>query len=148
MAEFHNFLGYLFGDNHIIQIPSSQNTADIILSSQAETLVYVPQVPQDENIAIQLEKILNACNLSKEQVVILTPDSQWANLRHIKQIKQILLFGITGNDLGININIPLHYPLSFDNRTWIVTQSIEMMQQNPSIKSDLWNQALKPYFSK
>jgi hypothetical protein len=94
----------------------------------------------------QLEKILAACKLQKEDYTIVTLTNDWSYFRHFNTIKEVLLFGMDEQDLNLNIQIPFNQPVNFDNRVWVKTSSVAEMMHSKEIKNALWQSALKPHF--
>lgn len=144
MSEINQFHANLFKDYTIYKLSQS----DIIfenISTHITTVIYIPAncgTAEKE----QISKILHACQLSQDQVLTIENNTPWHVIRHLAHIKHVILFDIKPKTIGINIEIPLHFPLSFDERTWIATIHPAQLQADPNAKAALWKNALKPHF--
>jgi hypothetical protein len=147
MTATDHFYAYLFGENTLVQITEKQEGELKGLTGQTTTVIVMPQnTITVENLA-QLDKIIAACRLSKAEILVVNEQIKWQQLRQLDNIKYLILFGINCADFGVNIKLPLHYPLQFDERTWIVAADFNVMLTQPNLKAELWNKALKPTFA-
>ncbi len=140
------FLDILFSDRKIIV---SKNDLQKNISEQLLTvsvLLFIPAYNNREAEEVQLHKILKACALQPEQYAILAGANTWLDFRQLEQVKQVLLFGMTEEALGLGIQLPVNRVTAFDGRSWIKTYAIQDLMQNRQAKNDLWQQALKPHF--
>ncbi|MBS1772186.1 MAG: DNA polymerase III subunit psi [Bacteroidetes bacterium] len=100
---------------------------------------------------IQLQKILQACKLNKEQYQIIrfAKDQRlaWHKLKEAFHPKHVLLFGVMPAQLGIMATLYIYYPNSFDGCIWIPSLSLTEMEQQQEAKKQLWQNALKPVFA-
>ncbi len=99
---------------------------------------------------MQLQKMLQACALAPGQYNLLQIGAQeriaWHQLRDALQPKNIILLGITTEQLGISIHFMPHQVNRFNDCSWIPTLSVPELEQQPDIKKHLWNYGLKPVF--
>lgn len=98
----------------------------------------------------QLQKILQACQLTEDQVAIIQLQESetiaWHELRDIVQPRQVILFGINPAQLGIAIQFMPHQVSRFNDRSWMVTMSLQDLSQQPEIKGHLWKYGFQPVF--
>ena len=98
----------------------------------------------------QLHKMLQACQLDLRQCYILhinnTEKIAWHQLRDAAKPKAVLTLGVHPQQLGINSLFRLYTPNKFDERIWIVAQSLDELEQQPEAKKQLWVNGLKPVF--
>jgi hypothetical protein len=99
---------------------------------------------------MQLVKMLQACQLSPDayNLLQLEPEKKiaWHQLRDALKPKNIILLGITAEQLGIGIYFMPHQVNRFNERSWVPTLSVPELEQQPDIKKHLWNYGLKPVF--
>lgn len=127
------------------------NTTDALKNNTGEKPVLVISSPiakgsEEETV---LQKLLQACDgdVNKFCTIQLGEDKlSWHKLRDNLNPKVALLIGIHPIDIGIGALFQLNAVNNFDERYFVVTNSIAEMQQNPNIKTVLWNNALKPIF--
>jgi hypothetical protein len=100
---------------------------------------------QDE---VQLNKMLQACQLTEEQFYILHIDKPlpWHKLREKLKPKVVLLLGVHPNELGISALFRLFIPNHFDDCLWIPSLSLADLEKQPDTKKQLWIHGLKPVF--
>ncbi len=98
----------------------------------------------------QLQKMLEACKLTTDQYNIIQINENQliriATLSNKLSIKTVLLLGILPNQLGISAQFILNTPNRFADSIFIPALSIWEMEQQPELKKQLWNNALKPVF--
>ena len=146
MAENSNFLNVLFSNNKLIACNEliEKNNSEELLTIRTLVLISTPLQEMEEYV--QLEKMLTACRLQKEDYKVQTSIKEWSYYRNYENIKEVLLFGINENDLNISINIFENQLHQFDGRTWIKSLSISQLAHNQQAKNNLWQNALKPHF--
>lgn len=144
MSEINQFHTNLFKDNTIYKLSQSDITLDSI-DENITTVIYLPNDCSAED-KTQINKILNACQLDQHQVFMIENNAPWHTIRSCTHIKHIILFDVKPQAIGINIEIPIHFPLSFDERTWIATIHPAQLQADPNAKAALWKNGLKPHF--
>jgi hypothetical protein len=125
--------------NEVTEIPEMVSGMSLLILSKPNTN------PQDE---IQLNKILQACQLKSEQYYTLYIDKPvaWHKLKEKLQPKVVLLFGIHPYELGVSALFHIFTPNHFDDCLWIPSLSIADMEMQPDTKKQLWVRALKPIF--
>jgi len=140
------FSNVLFGNNKLIGNKNNieKNISEELLTERTLVLVSPPKNEVDE--MVQLGKILAACKLQQHEYKIDILTKNWSFYRNSENIKEVLLFGISENELNIDIQIPTNQAIKFDGRIWIKTLSISEMANNQQIKNELWQNALKPHF--
>jgi hypothetical protein len=97
---------------------------------------------------VQLNKMLQACQLTEEQFYILHIDKPWPwhKLREKLKPKVVLLLGVHPNELGISALFRLFIPNHFDDCLWIPSLSLADLEKQPDTKKQLWIHGLKPVF--
>jgi hypothetical protein len=144
--EYSNLNKVLFNNSKLIENKNNieKNISEGLLTFRT-LVIPAPFINQEEELE-QLEKILAACKLQKEDYTIVTLTNDWSYFRHFNTIKEVLLFGMDEQDLNLNIQIPFNQPVNFDNRVWVKTSSVAEMMHSKEIKNALWQSALKPHF--
>lgn len=119
-------------------------------NSETELLVItIPFSPGDtENT--QLQKMMTACNLGREQYTVLQLENEqkvsWHHLREKLKPKFILLLGILPEQLGISAMFHRFAPNRFNDCLWIAAPTLSEMEAQPDAKRQLWTEGLKPVF--
>jgi hypothetical protein len=141
-----SFNNVLFHNNKLIGNKNNveKNISEGLLTFR--TLVLIAPTKNESEELNQLQKILSACKLQQSEFSIAPLTHDWAYYRNNASIREVLLFGISENDLNICIQLPENQAIKFDNRVWIKTASIAEMMNNQQIKNDFWQNALKPTF--
>lgn len=141
-----NFFDILYHDNKIIK---EKNNAEKNISEELltiRTLVLTSPFQSPEVELAQLEKILLACKLQKEDYKVDPDVKSWAFYRKIPSLREILLFGISEKNLNLNLYFNENQINRFDNKIFIKTSSITQMMSDQQVKNELWQNALKPCF--
>lgn len=98
----------------------------------------------------QLLKMLQACALTPGTYNLLQLPAEdkiaWHQLRDALKPKNIILLGVTAEQLGIAIHFMPHQVNRFNDCSFIPTLSVPELEQQPDIKKHLWNYGLKPVF--
>lgn len=141
-----NFYDVLFSNNKLINSRNDieKNISEELLTIRTLVLISPPVKEMEEYV--QLEKMLGACKLQREDYKVEQVIQDWIVYRNLENIKEILLFGITEKDLNITLQFNDNQINRFDNRIWIKSAPISDMIDNQTIKNNLWQNALKPYF--
>jgi hypothetical protein len=142
------FVTSFFGENEIVsgQLPTFFEASNNI-SNEVKTLILAAPFEQVAAEQEQLNKILAACKFSPGTYLLLQEITPWAAIRNAAQIQNVLLFGITEQQLGISIVLPEHQIIAFDERKWVKTLPVAKLLNDGPAKNALWQNALKPLFS-
>jgi hypothetical protein len=99
---------------------------------------------------VQLQKMLQACNLTPEQYHIIFINEgelvPWHKFRDTLRPGHILLLGILPEQLGISAMFRLFEPNRFNEVIWIPGLSLAQFEQQTDAKRQLWQNGLKPVF--
>jgi len=98
-----------------------------------------------------LEKILQAVGFDLEQDALrfwVTPGAPFwlKGLEQSSRTTHVIFFGIPPDQAGINVDAPLHTPLTIGGTTFLFAASLAEIQENPALKRPLW-EALKLMFN-
>jgi hypothetical protein len=145
-TESNNFYNVLFNTNKLIntRIVPEKNISEELLTIRTLVLITPPINEMEEYV--QLEKMLNACKLTKEDYKVELQTEDWNYYRTFENIKEILLFGITEKELNIGVQLIGNHINKFDNRVFIKSLSIAQLANSQQDKNSLWQNALKPHF--
>jgi len=138
-----NFYDSLFLDNKIILSKNDFPAINLDLNTNIRTLIFTLPLPEVALKAL-LENIMKTCKLEGKYEVI-SEIQPWHIFRDL-EIKEVILFGISELDLGIDIQLPKNWPMKFDDKFWIKTDSLNELNKQKNLKNELWLNALKPYF--
>lgn len=116
----------------------------------APVLVVTAPLQSGSAEQVQLQKMIDACKLSYSQynIVSIPAGTQvaWHKLRAALQPNVVLLLGIVPATLGISALMKYCEPNRFDDVIWLPAPSVENLANQPEVKKQLWNQAMKPVF--
>jgi hypothetical protein len=145
-TENNNFYNVLFNSNKLIntQISSEKNNSEGLLTIRTLVLIAPPVNEMEEYV--QLEKMLTACKLTKEDYKVELQAGDWNYYRTFENIKEILLFGVSEKELNIGVQLIGNHINKFDNRVFIKSLSIAQLANSQQDKNSLWQNALKPHF--
>jgi hypothetical protein len=123
---------------------------DIKAMPRKPVLVITPANENNPAAAAQVQKMLDACQLTPAQynIVTLKEDEMiaWHQLREQMDPKFIFLIGIMPSRLGIASMFRLNEPNRFNERYWLPTLSPEQLNENAELKKQLWSNGMKPLF--
>lgn len=144
----YGFFDILYASSKIIKQKHSieKNISEELLTIR--TLVYIkaPEPGTETAEYSQLEKILAACTLQKNDYKVLEGSYAWHHFRGYNNIREVLLFGIQEADADISVAFHENQANRFDERTWIKTAALSEIANNQQLKNNLWQNALKPHF--
>ena len=122
-------------------------------ASPRPLLVIANEFAPDSNEEAQLKRMLEAeksCGLSPEQYnIICLKEGQkaaWYRFRELLDPKIVFLVGVLPSQLGIAALFAINTPNNYDGRVWLPTVPLRTLEQNGSLKSQLWNAGMKPLF--
>lgn len=142
-----NLKSTLLIDNQILKTSSnSQETLQI--TATVDTIFIVDAAEASPEALQTVKSIAQACQLQEMQYQIIAPTHPWHELKKHDHIKNIILFGELENALALNVQFPIHYIYTFDQKTWIKTVNLNSLNQDKAAKTALWNSALKKHFIK
>ena len=87
-------------------------------------------------------------NLQKDTFELYVPPGYQVNfssLDHEKGFRIALFFGLRPNEVGLNLNVQKYQPISFLDKTYLFSDSLEVIQSNTALKRPLW-EGLKAIF--
>lgn len=144
--ENNNFYDVLFNNNKLIKTSPSieKNISEELLTVRTLVLITTPANEMEEYV--QLEKMLNACKLTKEDYKVELQTEDWNYYRTFENIKEVLLFGISEKELNIGVQLIGNHINKFDNKVFIKSISIAQLANSQQDKNSLWQNALKPHF--
>jgi hypothetical protein len=145
-TENNNLYNVLFANNKLINTPTSseKNNSEGLLTIRTLVLIALPVNEMEEYV--QLEKMLTACKLTKENYKVELQAGDWNYYRSFENIKEVLLFGISEKELNIGVQFIGNHINKFDNRVFIKSLSIAQLANSQQDKNNLWQNALKPHF--
>ncbi|MFA6058870.1 MAG: hypothetical protein WC756_11780 [Taibaiella sp.] len=144
--ENNNFYDVLFNNNKLIKTRTvpEKNISEELLTIRTLVLIIAPTNEMEEYV--QLEKMLTACKLTKEDYKVELQAEDWNYYRTFENIKEVLLFGISEKELNISVQLIGNHINKFDNRVFIKSLSIAQLANSQQDKNSLWQNALKPHF--
>lgn len=130
------------------QVHSFRDLEPEINDKEITTIIF-SDISLDEDKAIFLSKILQSCGLEENKYKIL---SQCYPFKHLKnafpKLEYIFLFGMNINEIGLNLKINEVDALYFSEIQIISCVSLSKLEGQAQLKTQFWNQILKPIFKK
>ena len=103
------------------------------------------------SISVSVNNLVTRCKLNMAEIaVVAVPPGQihaWHSLRDHYMPKYVFLLGVHPALLGIAALFQLNAVNLFGGSIWIVGPSLSAMDQNPSLKLELWNNAFSKAFT-
>ncbi|HXS38511.1 MAG TPA: hypothetical protein VN721_17540 [Flavipsychrobacter sp.] len=123
---------------------------NIVIEGSLKPVLILTKKYESSAEEIQLQKMLQACNLVAEQYNILQLQEQqlvaWHQIKEKLSPKFILLIGTSPSQLGISALFKLNEFNHFSDCIWIPTLSLKEWETQPETKKQLWTGGLKPIF--
>lgn len=119
------------------------NDKNILVVVAHQSVPYLP----DQELSF-LTNVLAACKLSLADIGIINHcKTEQADLQNLinSQAKTILLFGVEPPAIGLPINFPPFQLQPFNNRTYLHTPALSLIEDDKGLKARLWS-ALKVMF--
>ena len=91
-----------------------------------------------------LHKIINSAKLDLEKDCLILrghPQSgipTFSQIKSFQNIEKAVLFGLTGKDLGLNIETHLYIPFSFNNCQFMFADKLSILENSVERKKALW----------
>ncbi len=128
-----------------------EDISSVVNDAAARPVLVVAEYCEPGSAAeLQLNKMLDACKLNREQYnIIMLKEGQmvaWHQLRERLDPKIIFLIGVLPAQLGISAMFGINMPNNFNDRTWLPTYSIDELEKNADVKKQLWVNGMKPVF--
>lgn len=144
--ENNSFYNVLFHGSKLINTgkPPEKKISEELLTIR--TLVLIPAPANEMEEYVQLEKMLTACKLTKEDYKVELQAGDWNYYRTFENIKEVLLLGISEKELNIGVQLIDNHINKFDNRVFIKSLSLAQLANSQQDKNNLWQNALKPHF--
>lgn len=138
-----------FLDFKIIAVTDTKNIIDQC-SGNAQKGIFICYPTSDETMIDFLAKILSAVKLDvKKDVLVLekTPDNDFSFSGFGKElsIQKAILFGISPQTIGLQINYQKYQPFNLNNYQFLFVDELTTISANQQLKKLLWN-ALKAIF--
>jgi len=113
------------------------NRKNILVVVRYADAVHLP----DEALTF-LTNLLKACKLSLGDVSIFNlnnyPDANYRDVTHHYSSRIVFLFGVEPVAFGLPLNFPEYQVQTFANTTYLFSPSLELLQNDPLLKSKLW----------
>ncbi len=101
---------------------------------------------QHEMLELFLNKIISAAKIDLEKDCLILRGSQenlsiptFAHIKSFDKIEKAVLFGLTGKDLGLNIETHLYIPFVFNNCQFMFADKLSLIESSMERKKALWN---------
>lgn len=125
------------------------NTGYSFLGPNSARICLLVNLPGDKIVPEKqltfIARLLSACKLSMEEVVVLNHYLQPIEVKKLKQQlnpDRILLFGLSPSEIELPVNFPMFMPQTYDGTTYLYAPSLTQLNQENEegklLKSKLW----------
>jgi hypothetical protein len=136
--SFYDFTAYNIADSeNFHSIVSGKNDRRILIGFLDE---------QRADLEVFLKKIITAAKINFDSdCLILRGDAEiltlpsFSQLRSQHKIEKVVLFGIKGKDMGINIQTPIYIPFEFNRCQFLFADKLSMIENSLERKKALWS---------
>lgn len=142
----NNFYNSFFLKHPIILSQEHLMPEKITILPETRVIAFIPSSPSQEEMNL-LHAIMNSCKITENQFQVIPLPYAWKHCVS-ENIKEVILFGVTEKELQLSIELPHNWPINFDKKSWIKTNTLGQLIQSKELKNDLWHKALKPQFFK
>jgi hypothetical protein len=139
-------LNNTFYDFTVYNIPNSANFNETVSGSNERRILIAFLDEQRPELESFLKKIISAAKLEFEKDCLIlrghTDKSALPTFAQIKsayKIEKAVLFGITGRDLGFNIESPLYIPFEFNHCQFLFIDKLSNIENSVEKKKALWH---------
>ena len=134
-----------FYDFTVYNIPNSENFNENVSGSNERRILIAFLDEQRDELQVFMKKIIGAAKLELEKdCLLLRGDADksglptFAQIKSAHKIEKAVLFGITGRDLGFNIESPLYIPFVFNNCQFLFADKLSNIENSVERKKALW----------
>lgn len=147
-ATTPNFYDTLFNKKKVVHPPAYQGLLPIEQwNCKVGIFSNVSVVHGGENEKL-LQGIMAACKLTPNDWKVFPKGCHYQSILNLNEIRYLLLFGCSEKEINVHIQLPMYKPCSLHGKIWLKAHSLEVLQKESGFKKALWNQGLKPLFSK
>ncbi len=127
----------------IFPFPDSNKILEICEGNNRKHLLIVTNNRIEQPHKKLLEKILQSFHYDlKEDALFIQfkPDQNFhfTSLAKCKKIKNVLFFGLTARNAGLNFQYALYSPVRHKEKTYIFVDGLEKIESQQALKKKLW----------
>ena len=145
MIKKNDILSSSFLDFQIFA-PSDHKTEQIVpgQSNQFTSLVVYQPEAKNEELETFLSNILTAAKLDMSKDVFLLKTTiesgfSFSKMKTNATIEKVIIFGIPPGKLGINLDLQWYVPMTFQNRIFLLANSLSVIRSDVNKKRALWS---------
>lgn len=139
-----NALKYIFGEQKIL-FEKGENSS-LITSNDAQTVVVMNHLI-DSTQREFVQNILKACKITDNIIYIDALPAHVKDIRnHCPQLKQIMLFGVTYKEIGIDMMQQPIDVIQLNGVYVFATPEIQTLSGQVQMKNYFWQKILKPIY--
>ena len=134
-----------FFDFTVYNISDSTNINES-LSGDNQRRILVGFLDEQQNaLETFLSKIMGSAKLNLENDCLIlrggtaTSIPTFAQIKSFQTVEKAVLFGLTGKDLGLNIETHLYIPFAFNNCHFMFADKLSLIENSVERKKALWN---------
>ncbi len=130
--------------------PLNENKISVCKGQNKKGLLVAMAGDERPELADFLMKILQAVGFDLQNDALnlwVTPSEQFwfKDLDRASPVSHAVFFGITPAQAGLNLEVPIYQPVVVSGKTFLFSDSLAKIQENPALKRPLW-EALKIIF--
>ena len=134
----------LFFDFSIYKVPDLENFQEELSGNNQRCILIGFLDENRDELEIFLKKIISSAKIEYEKDCIILRGSSaallppFSKINSMHKIEKAVLFGMNGNDLGLNIHTPLYIPFKFNNCSFMFADKLSVIEQSVERKKALW----------
>lgn len=139
-------LNTAFFDFTVYNISDTENFNQLVSGDNQRRILIGFLDEQHEMLELFLNKIISAAKIDLEKDCLILRGSQenfsiptLAQIKSFHKIEKAVLFGLTGKDLGLNIETHLYIPFAFNNCQFMFADKLSDIENSVERKKALWN---------
>ena len=133
-----------FFDFTVYKISDSTNINESLTGDNQRHILIGFLDEQQNTLETFLNKIIGSAKLDLEKDCLIlrgsaeSPIPTFAQIKSFQKIEKAVFFGLTGKDLGLNIETHLYIPFAFNNCHFMFADKLSLIENSVERKKALW----------
>ena len=135
-----------FFDFTVYNISDKENFSQSMFGENQRHILIGFLDEQHEMLELFLNKIISAAKIDLEKDCLIlrgSPENIFiptlTQIKSFHKIERAVLFGLSGKDLGLNIETHLYIPFEFNNCQFMFADKLSLIENSVERKKALWN---------
>jgi hypothetical protein len=134
-----------FFNSTLYKINDKPVSSELLTGQNKKSTLILCQDLEDPSLSDFLKKIMQAVNYNLEEdtnIWDLTKHGipHWAELSKVADYKKVVLFGVTPEKMGLQLQIPLYKNTAWKNFTFLVSDDLRSIYDDKLKKQYLWRE--------